>query len=139
MNQNGYLKTIHSNPCRGFKFFCGTIEHHIFYSIPLVSTDFVGVKIIFFWVVTIDLTDRFIDHLSGPDDQFTLHQFDWHLCLGDFFLHMLRITSPPDLSTNFDQAFGLQWEGRINPAQKNHFLQSRRIVMLPQVPRPRME
>lgn len=56
-----------------------------------------------------------------------------------FFLNILRITSPPDLSTNFDQAFGLQWEDRINPAQKNHFLQSRRIVLLPPVPRPRME
>ena len=56
-----------------------------------------------------------------------------------FVIHIFRITRPPDVSSNFELAFGLQWEVRINPEQGNHFLQSRRILMLPMVVKPRME
>ena len=56
-----------------------------------------------------------------------------------FFIHIFRITRPPDFSSGFEQAFSLHWENRINPEQKDHFLPKRTILSLPAVPDPRME
>jgi acetyl esterase/lipase len=56
-----------------------------------------------------------------------------------FFVHIFRVTRPPDFSGSFEQAFGLDWENRIHPEQKNHFLPKRTILMLPAVPNPRLE
>ncbi|MFV8324968.1 hypothetical protein [Flavobacterium sp. ZS1P14] len=55
-----------------------------------------------------------------------------------YFIHIIRVTRPPHLSGSFEQAFGLQWENRINPEQKSHFLPKRTIVLLPTVPNPRI-
>lgn len=41
-----------------------------------------------------------------------------------FFLQILKITSTPDPSTYFEQAFGLQWEEGINSEQKNSFFKA---------------
>jgi hypothetical protein len=56
-----------------------------------------------------------------------------------FYSHIYRITRPPDVSSGFEQAFGLNWENRISAEQKNHFLPRRTIIKLPTVPIPRME
>lgn len=55
-----------------------------------------------------------------------------------FYIHLYRITRPPDPSTGFEQAFGLHWENSINPDQRAHFLPSRNIIKLPAVPEPRL-
>jgi acetyl esterase/lipase len=56
-----------------------------------------------------------------------------------FCSHIYRITRPPDILNGFEQAFGLNWEERISPQQKNHFLPKRTIIKLPAVPILRME
>ena len=56
-----------------------------------------------------------------------------------FCIHIFRVTRQPDFSGSFEQAFGLHWENRISPEQKNHFLPGRTILRLPAVPNPRME
>ncbi len=56
-----------------------------------------------------------------------------------FFSHIYRITRPPDVSSGFEQAFGLNWKNRISTEQKNHFLPSRTILKLPSVPIPRIQ
>jgi hypothetical protein len=56
-----------------------------------------------------------------------------------FFVHIYRITRRPDVSSGFEQAFGLNWENRINTEQKNHLLPRRTIISLPAVPVPRFE
>jgi len=56
-----------------------------------------------------------------------------------FFSHIYRITRPPDVSSGFEKAFGLNWEDHISAGQKNHFLPRRTIIRLPAVPIPRME
>lgn len=56
-----------------------------------------------------------------------------------FFIHMFRVTRPPDSSGSFEQAFGLQWENSLNREQKNRFLPKRIIARLPNVPNARME
>ncbi len=56
-----------------------------------------------------------------------------------FFIHIFRVTRPPDVSSGFEQAFGLSWENCISVEQKNHFLPRRTILRLPAVPIPRME
>jgi hypothetical protein len=56
-----------------------------------------------------------------------------------FFLHIYMVSRPPDVSSGFEQAFGLHWENRINPAQKSHFLPNRTIVQLPVIPNPHIE
>ena len=56
-----------------------------------------------------------------------------------FFIHMIRVTRPPDATGNFEQAFGLHWENLIKPGQKNHFLPGRRVLKLPVVANPRRE
>ncbi len=55
-----------------------------------------------------------------------------------FSIHIFRVTRPTDFSSNFERAFGLNWENRISAEQKNHFLLSRTILKLPTVPLPRM-
>ena len=59
--------------------------------------------------------------------------------LSVFFIHFLRVTRPPDVSTGFEQAFALDWERRINPKLKNRFLPKRTIMKLPKVPKAGME
>jgi acetyl esterase/lipase len=56
-----------------------------------------------------------------------------------FATHIFNVTRPPDVSSGFEQAFGLNWENRISAEQKNHFLSSRTILKLPNVPLPRIE
>jgi acetyl esterase/lipase len=56
-----------------------------------------------------------------------------------FFSHIYRVSRPPDVSSGFEQAFGLHWENRINPAQKSYFLPNRTIVKLPVIPNPHIE
>jgi acetyl esterase/lipase len=56
-----------------------------------------------------------------------------------FFIHIFRVTRPPDSSGSFEHTFGLHWESPISAGQKNRFLPSRAILRLPDVPDPRME
>jgi len=56
-----------------------------------------------------------------------------------FFMHIFRVTRPPDTSSSFEKTFGLYWESRISAGQKNHFLPGRTVLRLPTVPNPRME
>jgi len=56
-----------------------------------------------------------------------------------FFIHIYRITRPPDVSSGFELAFGLDWESRIPVKQKNYFLSKRPIIRLPAVPVSRFE
>lgn len=55
-----------------------------------------------------------------------------------FGIHIISITSPPDISSGFEKAFGVDWEEQITTEQKKHFLGSRRIIRLPTVPIPRL-
>jgi len=56
-----------------------------------------------------------------------------------FFIHMFRVTRPPDISSGFEKAFGSHWEDQIHPEQKDRFLSKRTVLRLPAVPNPRME
>jgi acetyl esterase/lipase len=56
-----------------------------------------------------------------------------------FCLHLFSVTRPPASSSNFEKAFGLHWEDKINPTIKKHFLRRRTILKLPVVPEPRIE
>ncbi len=56
-----------------------------------------------------------------------------------YFLHIYRITRPPDVSSGFLKAYGLNWEKYLNPEQKTHFLPGRTIIRLPVVANPRLE
>lgn len=56
-----------------------------------------------------------------------------------FFLHIYRITRPPNVSSGFEQAFGVNWESHISAEQKNCFLSIRTIIRSPSVPIPRFE
>ena len=56
-----------------------------------------------------------------------------------YFIHIFKVTSPPDASSGFEQAFGLNWENCISAEQKNYFLPSRTIIWLPTIPIPRFE
>jgi acetyl esterase/lipase len=51
-----------------------------------------------------------------------------------FLLHIYRITRPPDVSSGFEQGFGLDWENRIKGEQKKHLLPRRTIIWLPTIP-----
>jgi acetyl esterase/lipase len=55
-----------------------------------------------------------------------------------FSLHIVKVTRPPNVSSGFEQAFGLNWENRISAEQKKRFLQRRTIVKLPAVSSPRI-
>ena len=56
-----------------------------------------------------------------------------------FSVHIFIVTRPPGSSSNFEKAFGFQWEDKINPEIKNHFLPGRFLLKLPAVPKPRLE
>jgi acetyl esterase/lipase len=56
-----------------------------------------------------------------------------------FFVYIFRVTRPPDVSSGFEQAFGLNWENHISAEQKKHFLPRRTTIKLPAVSIPRME
>jgi hypothetical protein len=53
-----------------------------------------------------------------------------------YLIYIIRVTRPPDVSSGFEQAFGLNWESRIGAAQKRFFLSRRTILTLPAVPIP---
>ncbi len=55
-----------------------------------------------------------------------------------FISHIYRITRLPDISSGFEQAFGLNWENHISAEQKNHVLPRRAILILPSLPIPRL-
>lgn len=56
-----------------------------------------------------------------------------------YLWHTIIVTRPPLPSGNFQQAFGPDWKNRIDHGLKKHFLSSRRILKLPNVPNSRME
>ena len=56
-----------------------------------------------------------------------------------FCIHIFSITGSPDASSSFEKAFGLDWQDKINPGLKNHFLPRNTVLKLPAVPDPRME
>lgn len=56
-----------------------------------------------------------------------------------FFIYIFSVTRPPDVSSGFAQAFGLNWESRISDEQKKYFLPRRTVIRLPAVPIPRFE
>lgn len=56
-----------------------------------------------------------------------------------FFIYIFSVTRPPDVSSGFAQAFGLNWEERISTEQKKYFLPRRTVIRLPAVPIPRFE
>ena len=56
-----------------------------------------------------------------------------------FGIHIYRITRSPDFSSGFEKTFGLDWENKISPELKNHFLSDRIIIKLPAVENPRLE
>ncbi len=56
-----------------------------------------------------------------------------------YLIYIIRVTRPPDVASGFEQAFGLNWENRLNAAQKEQLLPSRTILTLPAVPMPRLE
>src|SRR5687767_387705 len=45
-----------------------------------------------------------------------------------FCIHIFKVTRPPDSSSNFEKAFGLHWEDKIDPAVKNHLLPRRTLL-----------
>ena len=56
-----------------------------------------------------------------------------------FCIHIFRVTRPPDSASHFEKVFGLHWEDKLPPGQKNNFLPRRSLLRLPAVPDPRME
>lgn len=56
-----------------------------------------------------------------------------------FVAHIFIVTMPPNASTDFDQAFKIDWENKIPSAQKRFFLSQRSILKLPVVPEPILE
>lgn len=56
-----------------------------------------------------------------------------------YIIHIIRVTRPPDVSGDFEQAFGPAWENHIKPGQKNYFLPGRTVLRLPAIPKPRFE
>lgn len=56
-----------------------------------------------------------------------------------YFVHIFRVTRPPCVSTNFEQAFAVNWESRITAEQKKYFLPKRTTIKLPTVPTPRFQ
>ncbi len=56
-----------------------------------------------------------------------------------FCVHIYLVTKPPASSSNFKKAFGFDWEDKINPGLKNHFLPGRTLLKLPPAPTRRME
>ena len=56
-----------------------------------------------------------------------------------YIIHIVSVTRPPGLSANFDNAFGLDWEKHVPLEQKTHFLRGRTTLLLPSVPKPRLQ
>jgi acetyl esterase/lipase len=56
-----------------------------------------------------------------------------------FLIHIISVTRPPATITGFGPALGLEWQHRIPPEQKAHFLPRRTTLLLPPVPKPRLE
>jgi acetyl esterase/lipase len=61
-----------------------------------------------------------------------------YVCL-IFITHVFNVTRPPNVSSDFKQAFGFDWEKSIHPPQKKYFLSRRLTLALPHVPEPRVE
>ena len=53
-----------------------------------------------------------------------------------YLIHIIKISSDPDSSTNFEKAFGEQWEDRIPEERKNYFLRKRYVLRLQDSPEP---
>jgi acetyl esterase/lipase len=56
-----------------------------------------------------------------------------------FFSHRYKVTRPPNVSSGFESAFGVNWENGISAERKSHFLPKRTILKLPNVPNPRIQ
>jgi len=56
-----------------------------------------------------------------------------------FTSYYIRVTNPPEPSTGFESAFGINWQKQLQPGQKKLFLSSRIFFKLPPVHRPRLE
>lgn len=56
-----------------------------------------------------------------------------------FYIHMYRVTRPPEDRSGFEFAFGEHWQDRIGADQEYHFLPSRTAAWLPSVPDPLMK
>lgn len=56
-----------------------------------------------------------------------------------FLMHIIAVTRAPDSSTDFEQAFGPDWEKRLPEESKARFLPSRYVFRLPNVPDPVFE
>ena len=53
-----------------------------------------------------------------------------------FYIHIYRVTRPPDSSGGFEQAYGSHWENRISREQRDRFLPKRNLIRLPAFPNP---
>ena len=51
-----------------------------------------------------------------------------------YLLHIYKVTRPPNVSSGFEQAFGVNWGNQISAEQKKHFLSKRTVLALPTVP-----
>jgi acetyl esterase/lipase len=56
-----------------------------------------------------------------------------------YVMHIISITLPLPSTSNFDKAFGWDWENHIHPEQKARFLPTRTRLRLPAVPNPRLK
>ena len=56
-----------------------------------------------------------------------------------YVTHIFIVTMPPNAATGFEQAFKINWENKIQSAQKRFFLSERSILKLPEVPEPVLE
>ncbi|MCK6691134.1 MAG: alpha/beta hydrolase [Thermoanaerobaculia bacterium] len=56
-----------------------------------------------------------------------------------FLIHIIAVTRAPDSSTDFDQAFGPDWEKRLPEESKAGFLPRRYVFRLPATPDPVFE
>jgi acetyl esterase/lipase len=56
-----------------------------------------------------------------------------------FLIHVYRVSRPPDFSSGFEEAFGLQWRYSVTREQKAHFLPTRTVLKLPAVPTAHLE
>lgn len=56
-----------------------------------------------------------------------------------YLLHTYKVTRPPDVSSGFAQAFGVNWRNQIGEERKKQCLLRRTILRLPTVPIPRFD
>ena len=115
-------------------------EHFVFRSAALARTGFVVLKVVCLCIITVACLNWSVEHHCRTVNRFNLHQCDWHLgCVDFFYSHIQGYPRPPDSSGSFERAFGINCESLISAEQKNHFLPSRIILILPAVPNPRIE